>query len=177
MPDVADFAALFSSLQTITNLAKLLIDARDASVIRAKAIELQREIIATQQGALAAQAAQSTLLKRVSELEKEVTDLKAWDAEKQKYQLMDVRPKGAPGGSALAYALKEEAGSPEPMHLLCAHCYQEGRKSILQEETRYPGRIDVLFCQACGAEISRTGVWYSTTPRYGAKPKTPHRTR
>ena len=115
---------------------------------------------------LAAQMAQSALLKQVGELEKEVTDLKAWDAEKEKYHLVELRINVAPGhGGALAFALKEQAGSSEPIHFLCPDCYQEGRKSILQEEKRVPGMVDILWCNRCGAEINRTGITYEKTPR------------
>src|ERR1700691_5304381 len=137
MPDAADFTALFTSLKAITDLAKLLIDSRDAGVVRAKAIELQREIIAAQASTLTAQASQFALLDRVRELEKQVTDLKAWEAEKQKYELKDLRPSPFPDRSgAPAYALKKDAGTPEPFHLICPNCYQDGRKSILQQEER-----------------------------------------
>lgn len=77
MPDAADFAAMFTSLKAVTDLTKFFIDARDASVIRTKAIELQREIIATQQSAMAANLAHTATLRRIGELEKEVIDLKA----------------------------------------------------------------------------------------------------
>jgi hypothetical protein len=120
------------------------------------------------QSTLAAQMAQSALLKQVGELEKEVTNLKTWDAEKQKYHLVELRTNVAPGhGGALAYALKEQASSSEPIHFLCPNCYEDGHKAILQQEWR-PGHVDILWCQRCGAEVNRTGVTYETTPR--AKP-------
>lgn len=176
MPDVADFAVAISSLQAAFDLAKTFIGIHDQTIIREKAIELQGKITSAQASAVAAQANQATSLKRVAELEKEVADLKAWDAEKKNYQLTNVRPPNAPGGKAWAYALKEKTGSTEPPHLLCERCYQDGCKSILQEESRDLGRINVLFCPRCGLEISRTGVWSRMTPRYGA-PKPPNRPR
>lgn len=168
MPDVADFAALFSSLKAITDLAKLLIDARDAGVVRAKAIELQHEIIATQQGALAAQAEHSVLLKQVSDLEKKVAELKAWDAEKQKYELKAV---GYRGG--LAYALKQGVDTTEPEHFLCTNCHQEGNKSILQKEMRVPNLTEVLVCPRCIAEVYLTG---ERDPRHASPKQSSRRT-
>jgi hypothetical protein len=166
MPDAADFAALFGSLRAVADLAKLIVDAHDAAIRREKSIELQGKIVTALESTLAAQMAQSALLKQVGELEKEVTDLKAWDAEKEKYHLVELRINVAPGhGGALAFALKEQAGSSEPIHFLCPDCYQEGRKSILQEEKRVPGMVDILWCNRCGAEINRTGITYEKTPR------------
>jgi hypothetical protein len=63
------------------DIAKGLKDINDATVRNAAVIELQEKI-------LAAQAEQTALVVRVGELEKEVADLKAWDAEKQRYELI-----------------------------------------------------------------------------------------
>lgn len=113
MPDAADFAAMFTSLRAVTDLTKFFIDARDSSVIRTKAIELQREIIATQQSAMAANLAHTATLRRLGELEKEVIDLKAWDAEKEKYHLISVKRVPAGQRAPVAYGLKEPAGVSE----------------------------------------------------------------
>jgi hypothetical protein len=92
MPDIADFAAAISSLKAAFEIAKTLVNARDAGVVRSKVIELQREILAAQASAVSAQSGQLAMLDRVRDLEKEVADLKAWDAEKEKYQLTELRP-------------------------------------------------------------------------------------
>ena len=104
------------------------------------AIELQEKI-------LAAQAAQAALVESVSTLEKEVADLKAWDAEKKRYTLADI------GNGALAYEVKEDARGTEPQHRLCANCYHDGHKSILQPETVIPGMWHVFVCHRCSAVL------------------------
>jgi hypothetical protein len=86
-----------------------------------------------------AQADHAASISRISELEKEMTELKAWDAKAQKYQLVNIRPKGARTGGAFAYALKEEAGAAKPSHLLCENCFHNRIEAVLQEETRFPG--------------------------------------
>ncbi len=167
--DANAIAGVVSGFKAATELAQLAIDARDAGVIRAKAIELQREIFAAQSSALTAQADQFALLNRVNELEKEVADLRAWDTEKQNYKLVELRKNVARGhGGALAYALKEETDLSEPVHLLCPECFENRRKSVLQQETRFPGNVDFLYCLHCGSEINRTGVRYEKTPIAGA---------
>jgi hypothetical protein len=162
--DIADFGAMLTSLKALADIAKFMIDARDASVIRAKAAEWQREVIATQSGTLTAQAAQFALLKRVDELEKEMADLKAWDVEKQKYELKNVRKPNVFGGAAFAYALKEETSLGEPAHFICPDCYEERRKSILQHVFHHYGRTDTLSCNRCHLEINLTGVQYDSPP-------------
>ena len=158
MTDIADFSALLTSLKAVADIAKLMVNARDAAVVRAKALELQGEVIAAQASTLAAQAGQSVLLKRVNELETEVTELKEWNAEKEKYQLENVRRPTAPGGAAFAYAFKKPEGTPGTMHHICPNCYEDRRKSILQGEHIEIGRVDLLFCHHCGLEINLTGV-------------------
>lgn len=176
MLDAPAIAGMVSGFKAATELVQLAINSRDAGIIKAKAIELQGQIFAAQANALTAQADQFTLLNRVRDLETEVAELKAWDAEKDKYELTNIRPPNSPHGKLFAFALKEEIVTGEPAHLFCERCFRDRIKSILQEEMRDPGRILVLFCTRCGAELSRTGIWYSTTPRYGATkpPRRPH---
>jgi len=164
MPDMAAFASAFASLKAAGDIAKALVNLRDTTAFQTQLIELQGQILSAQSSALTAQTDQSVLLDRKRELEEEVARLKVWEVEKERYQLTNIRPPNAPGGNAWTYALKADADSAEPSHFLCANCYQEGRKSILQEEKRDVGMINVFFCQRCGAEISRTGVWYGTRP-------------
>lgn len=165
MPDALAIGGLLQSFSAITNIGKALIGMRDAEVIKEKVIELNGEILAAQQSALATQRDQFTLLEEKRALEEEIAKLKAWDAQKQKYHLQNVREPNNPHGPAFAYTMKVDAGTGEPMHSLCAKCFEERHKSILQQETRDPGMIKVLFCPRCSGEISLTGLWYQTTPR------------
>jgi hypothetical protein len=113
---------------------------------------LNGEILSAQQSAFAAQADQFALRDRIRDLEKEVADSKAWDAEKQNYEL---KPVGHVG--ALGYVVKKTVGSAEPEHFLCKNCYQEGCKSILQKEVQTPVISDVLVCPRCLMDIYLTG--------------------
>jgi superfamily II helicase len=169
MIDVADFGAMITSLRAVADLAKLVVDAHDAGVRREKSIELQRQIVTALESTLAAQMAQSTLLKQVGELEKKVTDLEAWDAEKQKYKLA----KASPHADVFAYALKEDSGSSEPRHYICANCYEDRFKSVLQIETRIP-LAEVLVCARCRTDIYLSG---NPLPAHAAAKPPSRRTR
>jgi hypothetical protein len=167
MFDAAAMSGMITSLKATADLSQLAINAHDAAAVRSKVIELQGQIVAAQSYALAAQMNQTAILERVHLLEKEVTDLKTWDAEKQKYELVNIRdePTTKHFGPAFARALKTEIAVAEPFHLICPDCYERSEKSILQEEVR-PRRIQVLFCQRCRFEISRTGPWEPDTSRW-----------
>lgn len=122
---------------------------RDELLIREKAIELNAQVMTAQSAALAAQAAQAELVERVRELEKQVVDLEDWEREKGRYQLTEIAT------CVFAYATKPGMENGEPSHRICAGCYQDGRKSILQgiRRTKNWTRLEFLVCHACKAEI------------------------
>jgi hypothetical protein len=139
--DFGSFSALASSLNSVTQIAQSMIGLRDAAAFQAKLIELQREILSAQSAALSANAHEGALLQRIGELEKEVTALKAWDAEKQRYQLADV------GLGSLAYILKPDAQGAEPSHCICANCCNRQKKSVLQPDAELGHHL--LRCPEC----------------------------
>jgi rubrerythrin len=147
MPDMALIAGTMTSLKTAFDMSKTIIGIRDAAILNEKVIELQRVILAAQSDAMAAQAEQLTLLERVSGLEKQITDMKAWETEKQRYELK------AATSTAFIYALKTNAGGTEPPHWLCAACYEKGVKSILSVYGSL-GRNDIWKCPSCTATFS-----------------------
>jgi hypothetical protein len=142
MPAAA-IAGAASSLQAAGQLVKSLIGLKVTAEVQAKIVELQTAIFDAQGDALTAQSEQFALAQRVRDLEAEVAEAKAWEAEKQRYQLQEF-PTGA-----LAYVLKPEAANGEPPHRICPNCYQEAHKSILQTTARHSGGelADCLRCK------------------------------
>jgi hypothetical protein len=139
---VAEVYAGFSAFKVMFDMAKGLKDINDAAIRNGAVIELQEQI-------LSAQSAQAALVERVGELEKEVAGFKEWDAEKKRYQLTEVGPR------VFTYVMKPEASGTEPSHWICASCYQNGKKSVLQgSESAMSGWMHT--CLACDLEI-RTG--------------------
>lgn len=152
MSEIAVLSGMITSLNAASQIAKSFIGLRDTALIQDKVIELQGAILSAQTSALSAQAQQASLLQEKGNLEKEVAHLKAWEAEKQRYELKDL------GEGCLAYVLKEAMANGEPPHEICANCYNQGFKTILQHEQRMPYRARVAFCQACGSELFLSGV-------------------
>ena len=72
--------------------------------------------------------------------------------EKERYELQPVGDTGV-----LAYTLKDSVEPPEPPHQLCANCFNDRAKSILQPEQRNHGRAHLLVCHRCKAEIYTFG--------------------
>src|ERR1700722_13211099 len=132
---VAEVFAGIGALKTAFDIARGLKDIDDATRRNAAVIELQEKI-------LGAQSSQAALVERVGELEKEVSRLKAWDTDKQRYALTKLRD------GVFAYALKSADDNGEPSHYLCVNCYQSGHKSVLQKE-KWPPVSVVLVCHDC----------------------------
>ncbi|MES2983740.1 MAG: hypothetical protein V4735_00965 [Pseudomonadota bacterium] len=164
--DIGTISVAVSSLKTAGEIAKGLVGLRDGAMIQTKVIELQGVILAAQGSALDAQSDQLTLLDEVRNLKKEVADLKTWEAEKEKYVLTDLLPNSGRMTTVYAYIEKDKASTPENVHKLCANCFDSGKKSILQGESRVPGMHRVLACHHCGSDLYLSGA---RTPEH-AKP-------
>jgi hypothetical protein len=141
------------AVKQFVNFAKGMVSARDSAIFQAMAIQFERQISEALTTAIKSQTEHLSLLERVSDLEKEVADLKAWDADKEKYRLAKI------GAASTAYVLKEHAEVAGKPHYFCANCYEDLHLSYLQQETRSPGRCSVWVCHRCGADIYETGQW------------------
>lgn len=141
----AELIAGLGIFKTMFDIAKGLQGIHDTAARDRAVIELQKEI-------LSAQAAQSALVDQVGNLEKEVARLKAWDADKQRYQLTEIST------GVLAYTLKEGMEAGEPFHMLCANCYQHNEKSLLQATQELRKARRVHNCPHCKAEFEMGNV-------------------
>jgi hypothetical protein len=137
---VAEVYAGLSAFKAMFDIAKGLKDINDATVRNAAVIELQEKI-------LGAQEAQTSLVQRIGELEKEVADLKTWETEKRHYTLKRYDP------GVFFYALKPEEAAGEPPHHLCANCYKEGKPSIIQRTGNAMVQEPTHFCPQCRTQF------------------------
>jgi hypothetical protein len=133
------------------DLAKDLVNLRDATVRQGKVAELQRQILDAQESAIDANQERATLMETISELRRKVAELEAWNIEKQRYKKVEVT-KGV-----IAYALKEGMENGEPAHYACTDCYNDNKISILKSETWDPGQCMVLSCHRCGSALYLAG--------------------
>jgi hypothetical protein len=141
-----EISAGLTSLKTALDIAKALWTINDAAERNSKIIDLQRAIGDAQLSAINAREAHAAQIDRIRELEQEIARLKAWEGEKQRYEMK------VPQAGVTVYALKPSMADGEPSHWLCANCYQQGKKRILQ------GRGDGMFsiswgCPDCKATL------------------------
>lgn len=143
MIDIGSIASVAGSLKTAGEIAKAMLDVRDAQAIQAKVIELNGIILTAQGSALAAQTSQAAMLKQISDLEHRLVELEHWAAEKERYALKDY------GCQTFARELKAGMEYGEPPHRICARCYDDGKKSLLQHRHHNRGQ-EVMECKTCG---------------------------
>ncbi|MBV9044643.1 MAG: DUF2752 domain-containing protein [Alphaproteobacteria bacterium] len=142
----AEISLGIQALKSALSLAKEAKDLTDATAIQGKVIEMQSAILEAQGVAIDAREAHAAQAERIRELETEVARLKAWHGERDNYDLKQI------DGAAVAYMLKRDKRGSEPPHWLCAHCFENGKKSFLQSQGRTKDSVhQVLKCPGCGA--------------------------
>jgi hypothetical protein len=146
MHDISALPELIASLRSAVGLMKAMLDVRDADQMQTNISELTRELMSAQSWALAAQSSQLELFQSVRCLEDELAKLKAWNLERYRYELQSVGP------GAIAYVLKQSMRGAEPVHWICANCFQSGKKRFLNES-----HFDLHFvyykCNECTGKI------------------------
>lgn len=145
--DMTLIQGTISGLKTAADIAKSLMELKSISDVQAKVIELQSAILSAQSSALSANADQAAMVDEIRTLKKEIADVKAWESQKQRYQLTTFGENGA-----VVYALKESMSVSEPPHWICTKCYEEGKRMILQPRNNKEGFV-FLACPSCNSEI------------------------
>ena len=147
---VAEIAAAVTGIRSALDITKAMVGLRDAEAFRAKSIELQSVVLEALDKAIEARESYAAQADRIRALEAEVAQLKAWDAEKQHYELKSL------GTGAMAYVLKPEARGTETPHWLCPNCFQQGKKSFFQSDGTTVMRRLILACANCKTTIAAT---------------------
>ncbi len=136
---VAEVYAGLGAFKAMFDTARGLKDIHDNAIRNAAIIELQEQM-------LSAQAEQSSLVERARSLEKQLTELRAWEAEKKRYQLEELPP------GVFVLSLKPKMAAGKPHHSICQTCYQRGKKSVLHADEKRNG-IYHLTCHECGTKL------------------------
>jgi hypothetical protein len=140
---VAEIAAAITGIRSALEVTKAMVGLRDAEAFRAKSIELQGVVLDALDKAIEAREAYAAQGDRIRALEAEVARLKAWDTEKQDYELKKV------GDGAVVYMLKPDKRGNDPPHWLCPNCYANGQKSFLNSTGASAGRGGIYRCSNC----------------------------
>jgi DNA-directed RNA polymerase subunit RPC12/RpoP len=139
---MSDLAVAVARLQ---EARKMITAAHDAAAFEGQKVEFLSKLFDATNAMIVAQEERSALLERIRNLEKQNEQLKAWVAEKEKYELVALAP------HVNALALKESMHKGEPPHYLCANCFDSGKKIGLHK--REYGYDDKYICNSCNQEL------------------------
>ena len=156
--DMSLIQGTISGLKLAGDIAKGFLDLKTFNEVGGKVTELQSAILSAQSSAMEANAAQFAMIEEIRALKEEMTRIKAWETQKQRYKLV------TPWSAGVAYALKQSMSNSEPPHLICTNCYESGRKSILNPLANSSGFVSYA-CPACKSQIP-TGYRGSPAPEY-----------
>lgn len=152
MVDIQSISAAITGLKTAAEIAKAMKGLQDQADIQTKVIELQSAILDAQTSALAAQSDQLSMMQKMRQLEDEVSRVRAWEATKQRYQMV------TPWSGCQVYALKDSSKDSDPPHWICPQCYEDGKKSILHNSDKQDRKIRwIIKCSRCSFESERHG--------------------
>lgn len=144
MPDLIAIAQGLNAVKAIADITKVMSGLRDSAKFLDKTVELTQKTLDVQISLTAALSEQSTLVQTINDLEKENTQLKAWDADKDHYRMEKLPP------GIIIYTLKQESSRPgEIIHSICPTCYGNGKNFPLHEGEANHGQYD-LTCHSCG---------------------------
>ena len=152
-----------SNLKLAYDITKSVLELKPISEIQAKVVELQNIILSAQTSAFEANAHQTAMIEEIRHLKEEITRIKAWEEEKQRYKLV------SPWPGTVLYALKEKCSASEPPHWVCAKCYEDGRKSILNPQKKITTKGQsylVISCPTCKSELNAPHLYNPPVPEY-----------
>ena len=145
--DITLIQGAVTSMKTAFDIAKAMSEMKSMTDVQGKVIELQQAILAAQSSAMTANSEQFAALEELRILRAELDRSKGWELEKKRFSLFQ-----ATGG--VAYALREsQKNESEPPHYLCANCFDQGRKSIINNHQGVTGFTSWL-CPTCKAQFS-----------------------
>ena len=128
------------SLGAATKILSSLMKLRDFSNYAATFTELQGHIIEANAFIISEQDAHVLSTKKIQELEEECLRFKNWDAERQKYSRREI------AGGIFAYVENGTITSFERAHKYCCNCFDNYKKSTLQQFHVQVGRLTGLSC-------------------------------
>lgn len=142
----AEIQGGMTAIKAAFDLLKAGKDVIDQAAMMNALYEIQQRLLETQGAALQTMEENTKLARRVQELESAVEKKADWTAEESKYELLQV----ASGVSA--YTEVGRSSKLKDAIKLCAHCFGEQCKSILQVQ-REDMRHQSLNCSRCRTKL------------------------
>lgn len=135
---LTEIAQAVESLKQISGIIRAANDLSNFNEIAAALSDANSKLLEAQSFAMAAHEPCSAASKRIGDLESEISELKNIKATKECYKLYSF------ASGMLSYASKEGMEGAEPIHYLCAACYDNDKITKLQPVQA--GRVIYYVC-------------------------------
>ena len=133
---------IVTSIKTTIEIVKGLKSYYDAHTITQVQSELLQQLLNIQMGTLTLQEKYSALINEKDELANKLVQFEQWQKTESEYELQEI------DSGKYAYSSKNSQQSKNPAHWLCPQCWEDRKKSILQEEHQYDGQVHYI-CHRC----------------------------
>jgi len=144
--DMTTISATLTSLGITAKFIKGSIEKIKDEAVREKVTELLDTIIPLQTAIISLNETTSSLRQEKEAAEQKLREIEDWRIEAASYKLTEV------ASGVYVYAKEKTTTSSEPYHYLCAKCYNDRKKSILQRISKTMMGIEYI-CHTCKSEI------------------------
>lgn len=146
MDPISTVSSAWESVKVATGIGKALMDLKVEGEIRAKVIAMNNALLDAQQRMFDAHLSHAEMLERMRKLESDLAKYQDWEQERKRYQLHQTEAGG------LVYRIKPEAQGSEPVHDICAKCYEDGIKSLMQSAPDANWHL-MVACHRCNSQV------------------------
>lgn len=137
----------WSSLSAAKDIAKGLMDIKEAAAVNTKAVELTSAILDIQDKLFLARTERDTLQARIRELEAKLAEADDWEAQKSQYRLVSIHD-----GCHVYIENGQEPNRLNPPPYYCPTCFINRQLVTLQSPTRTAIRRHYK-CAVCETEL------------------------
>ncbi len=142
-----DPASLFASAKTAYEIAKG-ISSLNTEVERNQAVSKVLEVLlSVQNDALSMKEKHSLLLSEIDHLKKKISEFEKWSEIERNYELKEI------ASGIFVYVYKKSDVNRDPMHWLCAKCFNTEKKKSILQRTGQDGRGTHYKCHTCNSDI------------------------
>jgi hypothetical protein len=146
---VVGIGEAYGALKVAFDIAKGIKDISDKVALNNAVIELQGKILEAQAATLSSADREREFEEKITDLKRQLSVYQDWDEIAADYVLMDY------GGNTYAYQfVVDPSETSDAPHRICANCFNQRKKSILQFRLQDANQRDHYKCHSCGAEVA-----------------------
>lgn len=121
-----EFAAAIQSVKVLGDILKSAHELKDSTALIVAVNEVQGKLTVAYEAVCNSQEKRLALQQKTTDLEKELNEIKDWNAEAGRYRLTEICE------GVLVFTVKPGMEKNEPAHMLCTACHTKKQKGYLQ---------------------------------------------